>query len=148
MTSNTAILVVDKAVDLIDETGSRIKMREEGDTFHVTEDDIADVISDLTGIPLGKLDLDEKARLKNLEADLAARVKGQPAAIRSVAKSIRRARSGMRDGKRPVASFLFCGSTGVGKTELCKVRFSLRVSLLRIVETEKCISSCIVCFCQ
>jgi ATP-dependent Clp protease ATP-binding subunit ClpC len=112
----------DKAVDLMDEAGSKVKMREEddSDTFNVTEDDIASVISELTGIPLGKLDRGEKARLKNLETALAERVKGQPLAIRSVAKSIRRARSGMRDGKRPVASFLFCGSTGVGKTELCK----------------------------
>ena len=110
----------DKAVDLIDEAGSKIKMKEDGDNFHVTEDDIASVISEMTGIPLGKLDRGEKSRLKNLEAALAERVKGQPLAIRSVAKSIRRARSGMRDGKRPVASFLFCGSTGVGKTELCK----------------------------
>ena len=106
----------DKAVDLIDEAGSKIKMREEGDSMNVTEDDIADIISEMTGIPLGKLDRGEKDRLKNLEAALAERVKGQRPAIRSVAKSIRRARSGMRDGKRPVASFLFCGSTGVGKT--------------------------------
>ena len=110
----------DKAVDLIDEAGSKIKIMPEGNKFDVTEDDIAAVISEMTGIPLGRLDRGEKSRLKNLEAALAARVKGQSAAIRSVAKSIRRARSGMRDGKRPVASFLFCGSTGVGKTELCK----------------------------
>lgn len=109
----------DKAVDLIDETGSRAKMNEKG-VFEVTENDIAEVISEMTGIPLGKLDTGEKARLKNLEAALEARVKGQRPAIRSVTKSIRRARSGMRDGKRPVASFMFCGSTGVGKTELCK----------------------------
>ena len=95
-------------------------MSEEGNKFEITEDDIAEVISEMTGIPLGKLDRGEKARLKNLEAALSERVKGQQRAIRSVAKSIRRARSGMRDGKRPVASFLFCGSTGVGKTELCK----------------------------
>ena len=105
----------DKAVDLIDEAGSKIKMNEEeGNNFEVTEDDIAAVISEMTGIPLGKLDRGEKERLKNLEVALSERVKGQQKAIRSVAKSIRRARSGMRDGKRPVASFLFCGSTGVG----------------------------------
>ncbi|CAJ1965822.1 unnamed protein product [Cylindrotheca closterium] len=110
----------DKAIDLIDEAASMIKMREDGETFFVTEDAIEEVISEISGIPLGKLDTDEKSRLKNLEAELEKRIKGQSPAVRAVAKSIRRARSGMRDGRRPVASLLFCGPTGVGKTELCK----------------------------
>ena len=80
-----------------------------------TEDATEDDISEISGIPLGKLDTGEKARLKNLEAELESRIKGQDPAVRAVAKSIRRARSGMRDGKRPVASLLFCGPTGVGK---------------------------------
>jgi ATP-dependent Clp protease ATP-binding subunit ClpC len=105
----------DKAIDLIDEAGSMIKMKEEGETFYVTEDAIEEVISEITGIPLGKLDTDEKSRLKNLEQEIEQRIKGQSPAVRAVAKSIRRARSGMRDGKRPVASLLFCGPTGVGK---------------------------------
>lgn len=105
----------DKAIDLIDEAGSMIKMNEDGETFFVTEDSIAQVISEISGIPLGKLDTDEKSRLRNLEAELEKRIKGQSAAVRAVAKSIRRARSGMRDGKRPVASLMFCGPTGVGK---------------------------------
>lgn len=104
----------DKAIDLIDEAGSMVKMNEEGESFFVTEDSIADVISEITGIPLGKLDTGEKARLKNIEAEMEKRIKGQSPAVRAVAKSIRRARSGMRDGKRPVASLLFCGPTGVG----------------------------------
>lgn len=110
----------DKAIDLIDEAGSMIKMQEDGESFVVTEDAIEEVISQISGIPLGKLDTGEKARLKNLEEELEKRIKGQSPAVRSVAKSIRRARSGMRDGKRPVASLMFCGPTGVGKTELCK----------------------------
>jgi len=110
----------DKAIDLIDEAGSMIKMKEDGETFFVTEDAIEKVISEISGIPLGKLDTGEKARLKNLEGELEQRIKGQSPAVRSVAKSIRRARSGMRDGRRPVASLMFCGPTGVGKTELCK----------------------------
>lgn len=123
----------DKAVDLIDEAGSRLKMSEEdGNNIQVTEDAIAQVISEMTGIPLGKLDLGEKARLKNLEAALTERVKGQQQAIRSVAKAIRRARSGMRDGKRPVASFLLSGSTGVGKTEL--VSFNWRAIWICLVD--------------
>lgn len=92
-----------------------IKMNEEGEMFYVTEDSIAQIISEISGIPLGKLDTDEKSRLRNLEAELEKRIKGQNAAVKAVSKSIRRARSGMRDGKRPVASLLFCGPTGVGK---------------------------------
>jgi ATP-dependent Clp protease ATP-binding subunit ClpC len=105
----------DKAIDLMDEAGSMIKMNEEGEMFYVTEDSIAQIISEISGIPLGKLDTDEKSRLRNLEAELEKRIKGQNAAVKAVSKSIRRARSGMRDGKRPVASLLFCGPTGVGK---------------------------------
>ena len=105
----------DKAIDLIDEAGSMIKMVEDGESFFVTEDAIEEVISEISGIPLGKLDTGEKARLKNIEEDIKERIKGQNAAVRAVAKSIRRARSGMRDGKRPVASLMFCGPTGVGK---------------------------------
>lgn len=105
----------DKAIDLIDEAGSMVKMTEEGESFYVTEDAIAEVISELSGIPLGKLDTGEKARLLNLDKEIEKRIKGQSQAVRAVAKSIRRARSGMRDGKRPVASLMFCGPTGVGK---------------------------------
>jgi len=110
----------DKAIDMIDEAGSMVKMAEEGETFYVTEDTIQTVVAEITGIPVGKLDTGEKTRLKNLEEELEKRIKGQSAAVRSVSKAIRRARSGMRDGKRPVSSLLFCGPTGVGKTELCK----------------------------
>jgi ATP-dependent Clp protease ATP-binding subunit ClpA len=108
----------DKAIDLIDEAGSMVKMAEEGERFIVTEDAIAEVISQISRIPLGKLDTGEKSRLRNLEARIEKRIKGQSAAVRSVAKSIRRARSGMRDGKRPVARFLFCRPTGVGKVSV------------------------------
>ncbi len=115
----------DKAIDLIDEAGSMVKMAGDGDgddteSYFVTEDAIERVVSEITGIPVGKLDTGEKARLKNLEEQLKQRIKGQDPAVRTVAKAIRRARSGMRDGRRPVSSLMFCGSTGVGKTELCK----------------------------
>lgn len=109
----------DKAIDIIDEAGSMVKMREEGERFVVNEDSVEEVIAEITGIPVGKLDTDEKTRLKNLEQELEKRIKGQSPAVRSVAKAIRRARSGMRDGKRPVASLMFCGSTGVGKVWHC-----------------------------
>eukprot|EP00562_Extubocellulus_spinifer_P024100 CAMPEP_0178668346 /NCGR_PEP_ID=MMETSP0698-20121128/31532_1 /TAXON_ID=265572 /ORGANISM="Extubocellulus spinifer, Strain CCMP396" /LENGTH=1021 /DNA_ID=CAMNT_0020311909 /DNA_START=302 /DNA_END=3368 /DNA_ORIENTATION=+ len=113
----------DKAIDLLDESGSMIKMDvfdEEEDDVVVTEDTVAEVISEISGIPIGRLDTGEKERLRNLEEDMGDRIKGQERAVRSVAKSIRRARSGLRDGRRPIASFLFCGPTGVGKTEVCK----------------------------
>ena len=123
----------DKAIDLIDEAGSMVKMADVGEEqFYVTEDGIANVISELTGIPIGKLDTDEKSRLRQLEENIGQRIKGQDPAVRAVAKSIRRARSGMRDGKRPVASLLFCGPTGVGKVrktyERCSVFFLERGS--------------------
>lgn len=105
----------DKAIDLLDEAGSMVKMADpdEGEeNFYVTEDAIQAVVSEMSGIPLGKLDTGEKSRLRNLEVAMQGRIKGQDQAVRVVAKSIRRARSGMRDGKRPVASLLFCGPTG------------------------------------
>ncbi len=86
----------------------------------ITEHDIAEVVSKWTNIPLTKLTEGEAERLLNLETVLKARVKGQDEAVEKVAKAIRRSRIGIRDPKRPIGSFLFLGSTGVGKTELCK----------------------------
>jgi ATP-dependent Clp protease ATP-binding subunit ClpA len=74
----------------------------------------------MSGIPIGKLEASEMTRLRSLEEQLESRVKGQPRACSAVGRAVRRARSGLRDPKRPVASFLFCGPTGTGKTELCK----------------------------
>ena len=103
----------DKAIDLLDEAGSMIKMSDNFDEdYFVTEDAVTQVVSEISGIPVGRLDVGEKSRLRNLELSMGQRIKGQERAIRSVAKSIRRARSGMRDPKRPVSSFLFCGPTG------------------------------------
>lgn len=110
----------DKAIDLLDEAGSMVCQNFDEEDYFVTEDAITQVVSEITGIPVGRLDNGEKARLRSLELDMGKRIKGQERAVKSVAKSIRRARSGMRDPKRPVASFLFCGPTGVGKTEVCK----------------------------
>jgi ATP-dependent Clp protease ATP-binding subunit ClpC len=110
----------DKAIDLLDEAGSMIKMREEEENSFVTEDTVCEVISEISGIPIGRLDTGEKARLKNLDDEIGKRIKGQDQAVSAVSKAIRRSRSGMRDPKRPVSSFLFVGPTGVGKTELCK----------------------------
>ena len=86
----------------------------------LTEEDIADVISSWTGIPVKKLTQDENEKLKNLEKTLHERVIGQNEAVEAVAKAIRRGRVGVKDPNRPIGSFLFLGPTGVGKTELSK----------------------------
>jgi ATP-dependent Clp protease ATP-binding subunit ClpB len=87
---------------------------------HVRAEDVARVTSQLTGIPTSKLDESETQRLQRLEQTLGARVVGQPRAVERVARAIRRARAQLRDPRKPIASFLLVGPTGVGKTELCK----------------------------
>ncbi len=86
----------------------------------VTADDIADVVAQWTGIPVKEMKLEESKRLLNLEDNLHERVIGQEQAVKAVSKAIRRARSGLKDPKRPIGSFIFLGPTGVGKTELAK----------------------------
>jgi len=129
----------DKAIDLMDECGAMAdmercsdlqeqialgKLNGESSIYNdkpiVDEHSVASVISEWTGIPSGKLETEETAQLLSLEQDLGKLVKGQFPAVNAVARAIRRARSGLRDVNRPIASFLFCGPTGVGKTELCK----------------------------
>ena len=86
----------------------------------VTEDDIAEVLAMSTGIPVFKLTQTESAKLLKMEDELHKRVSGQDAAVKALAQSIRRTRSGLKDPKRPGGSFIFAGPTGVGKTELAK----------------------------
>eukprot|EP00586_Coscinodiscus_wailesii_P003224 CAMPEP_0172489508 /NCGR_PEP_ID=MMETSP1066-20121228/19543_1 /TAXON_ID=671091 /ORGANISM="Coscinodiscus wailesii, Strain CCMP2513" /LENGTH=893 /DNA_ID=CAMNT_0013257427 /DNA_START=99 /DNA_END=2780 /DNA_ORIENTATION=- len=107
----------DKAIDLIDEAGAKAHTSPDKT---VRENDIADIVSEWTNIPAGQLSLEETKRLQTLELDLSNRVKGQDPAVRAVTRAVRRSRAGLRDTNRPIASFLFCGPTGVGKTELCK----------------------------
>ena len=87
---------------------------------HVTTEDIAEVISMWTGVPLMQLETEESARLLNMEPELAKHIIGQNEAIETISKAIRRARAGLKDPSRPVGSFIFLGPTGVGKTELTK----------------------------
>ena len=86
----------------------------------VTADDIADVVSRWTGIPVSKMQTSETEKLLHLEDELHKRVIGQEEAISAVAAAVRRSRAGLQDPKRPIGSFIFLGSTGVGKTELAK----------------------------
>lgn len=150
----------DKAIDLIDEACSRVRMKkgikhvqktEFNDLFNdyltgsitkkvfshrasesavtepdisdktaITPDDIADVISVWTGIPVSSLTEEESKKLLRMEEVMSKRVIGQNEAIKSLAASIRRSRVGLKDPDRPIGSFMFLGPTGVGKTELCK----------------------------
>mgnify|MGYP002530903288 FL=1 len=106
----------------------------------LTEEDIADVVANWTGIPVKKISQDENERLKNLEIELHKRVIGQNEAVEAVAKAIRRGRLGLKDPNRPIGSFLFLGPTGVGKTELCKALaeslFGTEESMIRIDMSE------------
>lgn len=86
----------------------------------VGEDDIAEVVARWTGIPVSKMMQSEKSKLLNLEAELHKRVVGQNEAIAAIADAIRRSRAGLQDSKKPIGSFIFMGTTGVGKTELAK----------------------------
>ena len=86
----------------------------------VTADDIAEVVSRWTGIPVSKMLQSEREKLLHLEEELHKRVIGQDEAIRAVADAVRRSRAGLQDPKRPIGSFIFLGTTGVGKTELAK----------------------------
>ena len=86
----------------------------------VTADDIADVVSRWTGIPVNRMKTSERDKLLNLEDELHQRVIGQDAAIQAVSDAVRRSRAGLQDPKRPIGSFIFLGTTGVGKTELAR----------------------------
>ncbi|RAJ41793.1 ATP-dependent Clp protease ATP-binding subunit ClpC [Kitasatospora sp. SolWspMP-SS2h] len=98
---------------------AEVEERREG-VVSVTVDDVADVLSRRTGIPVSQLTEDEKTRLLKLEDELHDRVIGQDRAVVAVSEAVRRSRAGMADPDRPVGSFLFLGPTGVGKTELAK----------------------------
>lgn len=106
----------------------------------VDENEIADVVSGWTKIPVKKLEEEESERLKKLESILHERVVGQEEAVTAVARAIRRGRVGLKDPKRPIGSFLFLGPTGVGKTELCKAlaeaMFGTETALIRVDMSE------------
>ncbi len=86
----------------------------------VGTNEIAEIVASWTGIPVKQLTIEESQRLLNLESELHKRIIGQDEAVSAVARAIRRSRVGLKDPKRPIGSFIFCGPTGVGKTELCK----------------------------
>ena len=91
-----------------------------GSTDEVTSEEIAQIVSQWTGIPVVQLTEEESERLLHMEDELHRRIVGQDEAVHAVARAIRRGRVGLKDPKRPIGSFIFLGPTGVGKTELCK----------------------------
>lgn len=113
----------DEEKDKRDELLTLRKGWEDGNTDNtksVTEEDVANVVSLWTGIPVNSITEDESERLLKMESILHQRVVGQDEAVKTVSRAIRRSRVGLKDPKRPIGSFLFLGPTGVGKTELCK----------------------------
>lgn len=111
------LLKDEKKIDRQEKRSTRISLR---DIPTLTEDDIADIVSDWTHIPVGNLNVKESKRLINLEKTLHKKVIGQDEAVTAVSKAVRRGRAGLKSPDRPIGSFLFVGPTGVGKTLVAK----------------------------
>jgi ATP-dependent Clp protease ATP-binding subunit ClpC len=128
----------DKAIDLLDEASSNVHLK--GGNKIVTDKDIMEVVTRRTGIPMQNLTPEDITQLKNIESTLHNSVVGQEKAVRAVANAIRRSRMGLGDEARPIGSFLFLGTSGVGKTELCKALadtlFHSRDAMVRIDMSE------------
>jgi len=128
----------DKAIDLIDEAAAKVHLesitvpsdedpaegdeadREEERVAVVTREDVAEILSSWTGIPVSELTEEEQSRLLRMEEELHRRVVGQDEAVRAVSQAVRSARAGLKDPNQPIGIFIFLGPTGVGKTELAK----------------------------
>ncbi len=133
----------DKAIDVMDEIGARARIEraekenESEEPMVIDQGDVEEMIAKIARIPTRSVSTSQKKRLKNLERDLKLVIFGQDPAVKALVTSIRLARSGLRSGNQPVGSFLFCGPTGVGKTELTKqLAQSLGVKFLRFDMSE------------
>ena len=124
----------------LEQEKNRWKKAKNKDITEIGEENIAEIISKWTGIPIQRLTEDENQKLQHLEDKLHERVIGQNEAVEAVAKAIRRGRVGLKDPKRPIGSFLFLGPTGVGKTELSKalseILFDNENSMIRLDMSE------------
>ncbi|NSL50646.1 ATP-dependent Clp protease ATP-binding subunit [Calidifontibacillus erzurumensis] len=122
------------------ELEKRLEKGQETNKAIVDVGDIQKIIEEKTGIPVGKLEQDEQAKMKNLASNLAKKIIGQDEAVEKVAKAIKRSRAGLKAKNRPIGSFLFVGPTGVGKTELTKrlaeELFGTKDSLIRLDMSE------------
>ena len=110
----------DKAIDALDEAGSMVRLQNPKKTGIVTAEDVAEVISKMTGIPSGRVAEGESARLVKMREKISRRIIGQDEAIDKVVKAIQRNRAGIKDPGKPIGTFIFFGPTGVGKTQLAK----------------------------
>ncbi|MCO5571340.1 hypothetical protein L7F22_025078 [Adiantum nelumboides] len=117
----------DKAIDLIDEAGSYVRMKQKSmkdsrnsSRYVVSALDIERIVATWTGVPVEKVSWEESDRLLGMEVELHRQIIGQDEAVKAVSRALRRARVGLRDPNRPIASFIFCGPTGVGKSQLAK----------------------------
>jgi ATP-dependent Clp protease ATP-binding subunit ClpC len=138
----------DSALDLMDDASAEVELKaseavaagKENPTKAVTAEDIAREISMRTGIPAGKLNEDKKSTLKKLPAEMKGQVIGQDEAVEAVAEAVQQGETGYRDPKQPIASFVFLGPTGVGKTELAralaKIKFGSEKNMLRLDMSE------------
>ncbi|MCM0607328.1 MAG: ATP-dependent Clp protease ATP-binding subunit ClpA [Xanthomonadaceae bacterium] len=130
----------DKAIDVIDEAGARARLDRTAETptpVSISAEQIENVVAKMARIPTKSVNRDQKTRLSNLDRDLKLAIFGQDDAVETIVNAIRLARSGLRSGDKPVGSFLFCGPTGVGKTELSKqLAHALGVPFLRFDMSE------------
>ncbi|MDE2509979.1 MAG: ATP-dependent Clp protease ATP-binding subunit, partial [Elusimicrobia bacterium] len=138
----------DSALDLMDDASAEVELKAseakangvESPAKAVTAEDIAQEISLRTGIPAGKLNEDKRAQLKNLPTEMKSQVIGQDEAVEKVAEAVQAGETGYRDPKQPIASFVFLGPTGVGKTELArmlaKIKFGSEKNMLRLDMSE------------
>lgn len=110
----------DKAIDAMDEAGSMVRLKNPQKTAHVTADDVAGIISMMTGIPAGKIAESEGGKLARMKRKIQDRIIGQDEAVDKVVRAIQRNRAGIKDPGKPIGTFIFFGPTGVGKTQLAK----------------------------
>ena len=110
----------DKAIDIMDEAGSMVRLKNPKKVAQVTPDDVASVLSKMTGIQAGRIAENEGSRLMKMNQKLKGRIIGQDEAVDKVVKAIQRNRAGIKDPNKPIGTFLFFGPTGVGKTQLAK----------------------------
>jgi ATP-dependent Clp protease ATP-binding subunit ClpC len=129
-----------KLLDKLDSEKRKFEEEMEKDKQKISAEDVYDVVSNMTKIPVNKMSVDDKTTLLNLDKELMGKVIGQDAAVVKIAKSIKRNRLGIKDPNRPIGSFVFLGSTGVGKThlakQLAKEMFGSEDSLIRVDMSE------------